>query len=245
MDPNDRIDKISNRNLIIAKSRVLNEVIESLLGGTTDITDYTYVFQEIEGLLDEGVLSTKLHETVYNLYCDEDFRKTDSSEIDSLCEEILLIDSAIEENYDSAERYFDEPVANPFSELHELNGGQLCEMINSWIKRKEENESDYFWGLLVNIRKEQDRKKLLIGKIEDHVAPLQNLAEQLLEVDDEEINYWAGNLEEIAYAKIDYPGVQNLSAIKDNFMRELGETLTPHELILLEKFFDSINNVLY
>lgn len=245
MEKNELIAKIPNVNLIIAKSRVLNEVIESLLGGTTDITDYTYVFKEIEGLLDEGDLSTKLHETVYNLYCDEDFRKTDSFEIDSLCEEIHLIDIAIEENYDSAELYFDEPVANLFTDIHELNGEQLCEMINSWVKRKEENERDYFEGLLVYIRKKQDRKNLLIGIIEDLIAPLRNLAGQLLEVDDKEINYWESELMAIAHAKIDYPGVRNLSAIKDNFMRELSETLTPHELILLEKFFDSINNVLY
>jgi hypothetical protein len=245
METIELINKISNRNLIIAKSRVLNEVIESLLGGTTDITDYIHVFREIEEILDEGDLSTKLHETVYNLFCDEDFRKTDSSEIDSLCDEILSIDSAFEEHYDSAELYFDEPVANLFTDIHELNGEQLCEMINSWIKRKEENETDYFWGLLVNIRKEQDRKNLLIGKIEDLIAPLRNLAEQLLEVDDEEINYWAGNLEAIAYAKIDYPGVRNLSAIQDNFMRELSEILTPRELIHLEKFFESIKHLLY
>lgn len=245
MEKNELIAKIPNVNLIIAKSRVLNEVIESLLGGTTDITDYTYVFKEIERLLDEGDLSTKLNETVYRLFCDEDFRKTDSSEIDSLCEEILSIDSAFEEHYDSAELYFDEPVANLFTDIHELNGEQLCEMINSWIKRKEDNERYYFEGLLVYIRKKQDRKNLLIGKIEDLIAPLRNLAGQLLEVDDKEINYWESELMAIAHAKIDYPGVRNLSAIKDNFMRELGETLTPHELILLEKFFDSINNVLY
>ena len=48
MEPNELINKISNRNLINAKSHVLSEVIESLFGGTTDITDYIHVFREIE-----------------------------------------------------------------------------------------------------------------------------------------------------------------------------------------------------
>ena len=245
MEPIELINKISNSNLIFAKSRVLNEVIESLLGGTTDITDYTYVFKEIEGLLDEGDLSAKLQETVYNLFCDEDFRKTDSSEIDSLCEEILSIDRAYEAYYDSAESYFDEPVANLFTDLHELNSEQLCGMINSWIKHKEEKEQSYFEGLIEEIRKYQKDKNSLIDKLEKHIEPLRTLAEQLLEVDDEEINYWAGNLEAIVYAEIDYPSVRNLSAIQDNFMRELSEILTPRELIHLEKFFESIKHLLY
>jgi hypothetical protein len=242
METNELIALIANRNLINAKSRVLNEFIECLLGGTTDITDYTHVFQKIEGILGEGNLSTELHETVYNLFCDEDFRTTDSSEIDSLCEEIHSIDSAFEKYYDSAESYFDEPVANLFTDLHELNSEQLCEMINLWIKHKEENEQSYFEGLLEEIRKYQEDKNLLIGKLEQHIAPLRNLAEQLLEVDDEEINYWAGNLDEVAHAHVDYPGVQNLSDIQNTYMEEYKEILTLSELYSLEKLFNYIKN---
>lgn len=245
MEPIELINKISNRNLINAKSHVLNEVIESLFGGTTDITDYTHVFQKIEGILGEGNLSNELHETVYNLFCDEDFRTTVSSEIDSLCEEIHLIDSAFEKYYNSAETYFDEPVANLFTDLHELNGEQLCEMINLWIKHKEENEQSYFEGLFEEIRKYQADKNLLIGKLEQHIAPLRNLAEQLLKVDDEEIKYWHDTLEEIVNTQFDYPGVQNLNDIQNTYLENYREILTLSELYSLEKLFNYIKNRLY
>jgi hypothetical protein len=234
-----------NFNLIYAKSKIFNEAIYSLIGGTTDILDYTYVFDSINNAYAlENDVNDELHNKIFDLNNTEDLRLCDANNIEFLIENINSLGNSLEDFYDLSETLIGSCMGNKYKDLEGVNLIQIIDLIKDWFIYIEKTEYVYYLEKVREVKEIEHKKSLIIEKLEIEIAPYQQLAEKLLEFDSVREN-WDSQLSEIAYSKAFQNDFHSLFKLKKNDILEKNSTdLSPDEKYQLEKFFYFIEDSL-
>jgi hypothetical protein len=227
--------------LIFAKNDILMCAIEGLSGSTIDIENYVDTFEQIiqSPILNENI-EKELTELLYNLNSNEDFRVPASDKIESICEEIRSLNSKIPEN----NLILDVCIKNKSFDNQELSIKQINELILEWINFVAYSEKNIFRDMINNIKRIEEKKSLLIEKLENELKPIRGVANILLQID---------TVEQDGYSQLNE--IANESAYSNNFYayftskkNELIETystnLNSDERKELEQFYNEIINEL-
>lgn len=177
--------------LIFAKDAVLTEAVWALEGGHTDVLDRLRVFDDIEKMCDlDEELERELNKINNDLTNTDDFKITLSSDLESICEQIREIDGS----YEGYKGIWDDArLLNIFSEERNLNFKMINEM---WIDHLYYEHKTIFTEVIEEYKILEHKKVKLIEELEAELAPLRNMAERLLNVDEIESNF-GGILDDI------------------------------------------------
>jgi len=224
--------------LIFAKNDLLMEVFESLIGSTTDVSDYVYVFDLIESkydLKDEG--QTAISKLVYDLTSNEDMRVTLSDEIDSLCSNINNLNSHIEKT----DLIHEHSIDNQFHEYEELRINNILELLRTWVDTIQNLEKDIFQEAIHKVKRIEEAKSIIIKELEGKLHPIKKLASELGKID-EIANEWYSQLNEI---ETNYAYTNDFNyAYLDKILKHYASGLNSDEKKELVTFFEYIKEEL-
>jgi hypothetical protein len=230
----DKLKESEEFRLIAAKDNILNEAIHFLVGYTTDIEDYLYVFDEIGRSisLDEE-LEKKLTALNDELKNTEDFHVPLTIEIEELCQKIRELGPS----EDTQESIWSEKIA--FDELYiseSISFREVFEKFTDYICHKEK----YIFASIISSYKQiENEKEFLIQKLEKELKPIKELAENLLTIEEID-NNWGSKLQEICNAKAYSNDFYRFNEKKETILVENSVGLNELEKLALDAFFDEI-----
>jgi hypothetical protein len=191
----DKLKESEEFRLIAAKDNILNEAIYSLVGYTTDIEEYLYVFDEIErsfSLNDE--LENKLAALNNELKNTEDFKVPLTFEIEELCQKIRELGPS----EDTQESIWREKIAlNQLYLSENISFEEVLQQLTNYIYN---NEKDFFERNISYYRQNEKAKERLIEQLEKELIPIKNCAENLLKIEEID-NNWGSQLQEICHTQ--------------------------------------------
>ena len=188
----DKLKESEGFRLIAAKENILNEAIHSLVGHTTDIEEYLYIFNEIErsfSLDDE--LESKLTVLNNELKNTDDFKVPLTIEIEELCQKIRELGPS----EDTQVSIWTEQIA--LNHLYLSENISFEELFNRLTNYIYNNEKDFFARNISYYSQNEKVKERLIEQLEKELIPIKNVSENLLMIEEID-NNWGSQLQEIS-----------------------------------------------
>ena len=223
--------------LIFAKNNILMCALEGLVGYTINIEESIRVFEQIlESSILDGEIEKELIEKHFELTSDEDLRIPASDEIESLCETIASLNCDITEN----DIILDVCIKNKTQDSGELSIKQIEELILEWINFVEYSEKTIFGNKIHEILRIEEKKSVLIEKLENEFSPIRNMANKLLLIDSVKKD-WYSQLDEIANESVYSNNFHEyFSSPKNKLIKHYSSTLNADEKNELVSFYNLI-----
>jgi hypothetical protein len=221
--------------LINAKDKVLDYVIYSLCGYTTDIEDYLYVFDEIEKSF-SFVEELENNLTTFNneLKNKDDFNVPLTIVIEELCQEIRGLGP------------FEDTQSSIWSEefkIDELFSSERCsfeEIINKFTDYIRYNEKAIFRKIISYYKQNEKKKEILIEQLDTELKRIKTLAENLLKNEEVEKN-WGSQLQEICHTQAYSNNLYSLfNKEKEDILLKNSIGLNELEKLELNVFFNEL-----
>jgi hypothetical protein len=235
----DKLKESEEFRLIAAKDNILNEAIYSLVGHTTDIEDYLYVFDEIErsfSLNDE--LENKLAALNNELKNTEDFQVPLTIEIEDLCQKIRELGP----HEDTQESIWREKIAlNQLYLSENISFEEVLQQLTNYIYN---NEKDFFERNISYYSQNEKAKERLIEQLQKELIPIKNFAENLLKIEEID-NNWGSQLQEITHTQAYSNNFYHcFTKEKESILLRNSNNLNELEKLELHAFFEELNEKL-
>jgi hypothetical protein len=221
--------------LIAVKENVLNQAVHSLCIYTTDIYEHLDVFKEIESSISlDKVLGKDLTSLNIELTNTDDFKIPLGVEIEDLCQKIRELGP----HEDTEVRFWDEKI--PLDKLLFSESESLKEVFTRCTDYIRHNEKAIFSEYISYFKQNEIEKESLIQQLEKELAPIKNLAEKLLEIEEID-NEWGSKLQDIIDVEL-YENYFYRYFISDraNILAKHSEGLNDLEKSELSYFFDEL-----
>ena len=230
----DKLKESEEFRLIAAKENILNKAIHSLVGHTTDIEEYLYVFNEIEqsfSLDDE--LESKLAVLNNELKNTDDFKVPLTIEIEELCQKIRELGPS----KDTQVSIWTEQIA--LNHLYLSENISFEELFNRLTNYIYNNEKDFFARNISCYSQNEKAKERLIEQLEKELIQIKNVSENLL-MNEKIDNNWGSQLQEISRTQAYSNNFYHFFEKKEAILLKNSIGLNELEKLELNAFFEEL-----